>query len=90
MITKKNIEKFIKVRNDATYHTNLQFQIDADACGFSTAELPAAQKVDGAWRWDLPFGTLVEELGMLRLEEPHTDDERIDLIADNRRKAAQQ
>lgn len=68
-LTKKQLMKFIKVRNASHYHTNLQFQFDADACGFKVSDLGVPVKVgEGDYQWKTAFGTLREYRGVLSLE----------------------
>lgn len=69
MATKKQVEKFIKLRNKSEFSSNMQFHIDADACGFKVEDLGDVVKVGpGEYVWTLPFGKLREHLGKLALE----------------------
>jgi hypothetical protein len=73
LTSKKQLQKFVKVRNSAMFHTNLQFQIDADACGFEVKELGdpvknTAPNREWDYRWKTRFGTLQEWRGLLSLE----------------------
>lgn len=59
--TRKQIEKFVKIRNQATFHNNLQFGIDCREAGFSAADLPKADKCDdGSYQWTFSHGTMDE------------------------------
>ncbi len=65
-LTRKKLERFIKVRNASPFSSNLQFQIDAHACGFSVDDLGKVVKLkDGTYSWATPFGCLLEENGRL-------------------------
>jgi hypothetical protein len=39
MLTMKKLDRFVKVRNRSGFPSNLQFQIDANECGFEVSEL---------------------------------------------------
>lgn len=39
MVTRKQIDRFVKRRNKSDFNTNLQFQIDANACGFRVDDI---------------------------------------------------
>jgi len=67
-LTKAKLEKYVKVRNKADFHSNMQFQIDAEECGFSMADLGPAKKEGYDYTWATPFGTLREHRGLLSLE----------------------
>ena len=69
MITRAKIERFIKIRNKSAHSNNLQFAFDCNSAGFSPDELPKPDKIDGGWRWSFDFGVMIEEHGMMRLEE---------------------
>lgn len=43
MLTVKKLERFVKTRNKSGFSSNLQFQIDANACGFSVGDLGEVQ-----------------------------------------------
>lgn len=60
-LTEKRIREFIRVRNASQFASNLQFQIDADACGVDLDLLGAAAPVAHGYAWTLPFGTLRED-----------------------------
>lgn len=49
MLTMKQLEKFVSKRNKSGHDSNLQFQIDADACGFEVADLGDVRRfiIDG-------------------------------------------
>jgi len=71
-ITKKQLLKFIELRNKSEYQSNLQFEIDARAAGFSSTDLGQAIKVkngDGFedYVWETSFGKLTEHYGELTL-----------------------
>jgi len=67
-MTKQQLKKFIATRNKSLYSTNLQFQIDAEVCGFRVSELGQAKKLpDYSYEWQTPHGTLREYCGKLSL-----------------------
>jgi len=67
-MTRDQLKRFIKVRNRSDFATNLQFQIDAEYCGFRVGDLGTAKKVeDGVYQWQTPFGLLREAHGHLEL-----------------------
>ena len=55
MLTLKQLTRFVKTRNKSGYQSNLQFQIDANACGFSIEDLGkvAVFTIDGfkGYQW---------------------------------------
>lgn len=64
-MTKTQLKKFLKLRNSSEFTSNLQFQIDADACGFRVSELGKAKEVKllsdvSAWVWKTEHGYLIE------------------------------
>lgn len=70
MLTKAKLDKFIKVRNKSPLNSNLQFSIDANACGFDVDELGDCIKVgEGHYRWITGVGSYVlyEYFGKLDL-----------------------
>lgn len=65
-MTRKQLERFIATRNKSPHNSNLQFQIDAAACGFEVTDLPEPRRVDAHhYEWDTPHGTLVEQHGRM-------------------------
>lgn len=69
-MTLKQLERFVRVRNNARFHTNLQFDIDANTCGFKTDALGDAKKQDdGSYVWTTPHGRLIESNGTLALAD---------------------
>lgn len=71
-MTRKQLEKFIKLRNTSDFQTNLQFQIDADASGFKVSDLGDPKVIVGeygikSYEWATPYGTLREHLGVVTL-----------------------
>lgn len=70
-LTRERLERFVKIRNKAEFHSNLQFQSDANACGFSVHDLGDVEKVVDTnvrqYVWQTPVGTLIEENGLLRI-----------------------
>lgn len=56
-LTINKLRKFIKARRNSGLNSNMQFQIDAEASGFSVDDLGEAEKfsIDGytAYRWKL-------------------------------------
>ena len=70
MLTKAKLLRFIKERNKSPFHSNLQFQIDANACGFSVDDLgPCTKVATGHYYWDTPAGLLVEIGQTMKLED---------------------
>lgn len=68
-ITRKQPERFVANRNKSPFNNNLQFGIDARACGFQVGDLGPVTKLEsGGYRWETPHGALVEEYGRIRLE----------------------
>lgn len=73
-LTREQLDKFIKLRNESRYDSNFQFQVDLDAAGISgISDLGKVKEVQEAvgltmWTWDTPFGKLVEQDGVLSLE----------------------
>lgn len=60
--TTAQLEKFVKVRNKSGFASNLQFQIDAVACGFKISDLPTVEKTaEGNYKWTHADWTLYEE-----------------------------
>ncbi|MCA1452887.1 hypothetical protein I6F35_06580 [Bradyrhizobium sp. BRP22] len=78
MLTKQKLERFIRTRNRSPHFTNMQFALDADACGFEVKELgdpvrSPTYEQDGEYRWSTPWGTLVEyqyQGGQMKLLPP--------------------
>jgi len=69
MLTKEKLEKFVDMRNESEFCSNLQFEIDANECGFSVKDLGKVTKVElGHYEWQTPFGTLREVAGHVSLE----------------------
>jgi hypothetical protein len=70
-MTKKQLLKFIAIRNKSGFASNLQFELDASQCGFSTDELGPVSKVGlkdaPAYHWETEHGTLIEYGGKLEL-----------------------
>lgn len=61
-LTSAQLEKFVKVRNKSGFTSNLQFQIDAEECGFKIADLPTVEKTEeGNYKWTHAEWTLYEE-----------------------------
>ena len=58
MLTMKQLRKFVKTRNTSGFSSNLQFQIDANACGFEVKDLGDVEKFTldgfGGYRWTVP------------------------------------
>ena len=62
------LKKFIEVRNESRYNSNLQFQIDANECGFHASDLGKVKVTEDGYQWDTPYGLLVESGCNLTLE----------------------
>lgn len=58
MLTTKQLTRFVNMRRKSQFSSNLQFQIDAEHCGFSADQLPnpIKFKIDGCtgYQWDIP------------------------------------
>jgi hypothetical protein len=68
-MTKAQLKRFVSRRNKSEFQTNLQFKIDAEACGFRISELGEARKIgDHMYIWDTPHGFLREHHGVMSLE----------------------
>jgi hypothetical protein len=68
-MTRKQMDKFIRLRNNSSFNTNLQFAIDMGTAGIGPKELDNATNLNGrigCW-WDTPVGVLVELYGQLTL-----------------------
>jgi hypothetical protein len=75
MLTVKKLEKFVRDRNKSTFNSNLQFQIDASACGFEISELGKVSKfskfrldngfVGYEWSMALNIGGLKEHVTLI-------------------------
>jgi hypothetical protein len=68
-MTRKQMEKFIKLRNKSGFNSNLQFMIDMREAGIEVSELENCTNLNeriGCW-WDTPVGVLVELHGRLTL-----------------------
>lgn len=64
MLTKKQLQKFVEIRNNSPYKSNFQFSTDCESAGFSVAELGhAARRDDGSYVWNTPHGHLIEHPG---------------------------
>ncbi len=71
-ITKRQMARFIKMRNSSDFQSNLQFQIDAEACGFRPSDLGDVKKIEeGEYVWQTPYGTLREKYGKMSLDPPY-------------------
>lgn len=60
-MTKKQLEKFIRIRNNSQFSSNLQFQIDCNTAGFNVSDLGTATPVVNGYEWITPFGKLIED-----------------------------
>lgn len=68
-MTKAQLLKFIKMRNRSEYNSNMQFQSDAEDCGFNARDLGDVVKDEhGDYVWTTPHGKLREHWGVLSLE----------------------
>lgn len=64
----EQLEKFIETRNASSLHSNLQFQIDAEACGLKAGDLGKPKRTpEGGWVWNTPHGKLFEYQAQLTL-----------------------
>ncbi len=69
-MTKNQLIKFVKLRNQSEFASNLAFGSDADACGFDGKELGKPDRYLGdGWTWATPHGFLVEIGGKMVLYE---------------------
>jgi hypothetical protein len=68
MISKTQLKKFVRVRNESEFSSNLQFQIDAQECGFEAKDLGDPRRVMDTrydnhpvgYCWVTEHGVLVE------------------------------
>lgn len=67
--TSAQLRKFVEVRNKSQFQSNLQFQIDARACGFSVDGLGTPIKIKAGYVWQLQGLNceLLEEHGVMRI-----------------------
>lgn len=77
-MTKKQLMKFIRLRNKSQFDSNFAFMSDCDIAGFKHGELGQVKHLPHAklirdryfsFYWDTPFGILVEHFGKIRLFE---------------------
>lgn len=59
--TRKQIETFVRIRNRAEFHNNLQFGIDCQEAGFRAGDLPEVEKLANGYQWTFSHGILIEE-----------------------------
>lgn len=72
MITKEQLLKFIEIRNQSSFSSNMQFVFDAEEAGFYAGDLGSAEEMEPKkYVWETEYGQLIEEVGRLRLEECH-------------------
>lgn len=70
MLTKKRLEKFVRIRNISPSNSSIQFAKDAATVGFDVKLLGVAKKVkEGIFEWDTPFGILREENGKFKIKD---------------------
>lgn len=69
MITQKQIEKFVKIRNKSAYSSNIQFFTDLAKCGIEEEELGEAKKIGNGWKWELSCGMLTEIEGRMEFKK---------------------
>ena len=66
---RSQLERFVATRNASAFSSNLQFDLDASACGFDVKELgPGVGDGEGGYVWHTAWGKLVERAGKLTLE----------------------
>lgn len=89
-LTVAKLEKFVNRRNKSEFSSNLQFQIDIEACGFRIKDLGDVKKTDdGIYYWLTPYGMLVECGGRMSLSEAYANmDYNIDYIVGQARTQA--
>jgi hypothetical protein len=62
--SKAQLLRFVKIRNESGFQSNLQFQFDASECGFEVRDLDGPYRYEpGGWRWFTPHGELIEHPG---------------------------
>lgn len=60
-MTREQLLRFVRTRNESEFNSNLQVWSDADACGFKVEELGEVEKLgEGHYRWRTPHGALIE------------------------------
>jgi hypothetical protein len=66
----KKLRKFVKIRNNSGFHSNLQFGFDLVEAGLSMEDMPQAQKIaENHYVWDFECGRLTELYGVLQFQE---------------------
>lgn len=70
--TKKQLEKFVKLRNKSGFASNMQFWFDAKECGFEPADLGVLRKghIGNRIVYHWPDVDLLEYAGQLLKPEP--------------------
>ena len=76
MLTEKNLRRFISIRNNSIFPSNLQFYYDAQDAGCDVTDLGPPTRIEDEhgnliqWEWNVePFGKLIEKNGRMRLEK---------------------
>lgn len=68
--TKRQLERFVRIRNKSPFNSNFQFQIDLETVGLKVADIGTAVKIrEGVYEWRLANVTLVEDDGELSLRD---------------------
>lgn len=73
-MTRKQLERFVKIRNASGFSSNLQFQFDLESVGLKIADLGPVEVFEAtatapkAYVWTTPHGRLREMGGRLELE----------------------
>ena len=68
-MTKKQLLRFVKTRNASGFASNLQFQIDAEACGFRCEELGEGRRVPIQGTVGYEWTVKTKDAGTIRLVE---------------------
>ena len=62
--TKAQLERFVSIRNESGFQSNLQFGIDADEAGLDLKAIDGPYRYEpGGWRWFTDHGELIEHSG---------------------------
>jgi hypothetical protein len=61
-MTKRQLERFVRIRNKSPFNNNLQFQLDASTAGIAIVDLGKVEpREGGGYQWATPHGLLIEQ-----------------------------
>lgn len=79
-LTEAKLKRFVKTRNKSGYSSNLQFQIDANTCGFNVSDLGEVEvhehRAMKVYVWATKWG-LLTECGKLTLHDSNDLDQAV-------------